>query len=279
MASQPEAGWPEILGGIQANWPRFLLRKSVLAGALFFVALGLIRQRTPPGSGWLLAFIPLYTLALAPTYFTARASALPELAGILLAVAAAALCFPNEAEHKRNRQRSKHAGKRLDPSWLGLVIVLLCLGGIGYNGWRQAPILREQLQRRHDWFGDNNFVYDEVLEDQSKVYGPLHRTSLVGQGNPFNLPGPAPTRLWLDDPRVAARIDLLWQRVDWEDVLEGRTAVEAIVLSNPMTSRQERFLAAALSGSDIWVQAESWGSGPVYVKRKTPPDQQSSGVE
>ncbi len=264
VQGEPEAAWPEVYGNIAANWLKFLSRKSIPIGAVLFIAIGLIRRRTPPGSGWLLAFIPLYTLALSATYFTERASALPELCGLLLALAAASLCFPSEAEHKRNRLRTKHAGKRIDPALVGGLLCLLLLAGLGYNAWRETAILRLQGQQHRERLSANRAALELAGGDRSKLFSVVHRSSLESRNNPWNLPGPVLSRLWLDDPRVARRIDKLLPRYDWGDVLMGKAPVSVVLLSEDDTSKASRFLIKALEDSNRWTEQPPVGHSRIW---------------
>lgn len=265
-ARAQEAGWPEIYGNVSANWLHFLTRKSIPIGALLFIAIGLIRRRTPAGSGWLLACIPLYTLALSATYFTQRASALPEICGLLLAVAAAALCFPSEAEHKRNRLRTRHAGKRVDPALVGGLLSLLLLAGLGYNLWRELPILSTQSALHREILTANRSALALAGGDRSRLFSTVHRSSLDASGNRFNLPAPALSRLWLDDPRIAPRIDALLPRYDWGEVLLGKTPTEVIILSADDTSRASRFMLQALRRHPLWVEQPAVGHSQIWLK-------------
>ena len=85
LANADEFSFAMVAANIRAGLPKYLTRKAVLAGLILWI-LAALSGRYPPRSHWLVLFILGYTLAVSATYFTPRASALPELVGILLAV-------------------------------------------------------------------------------------------------------------------------------------------------------------------------------------------------
>ncbi|MCC7477121.1 hypothetical protein IT575_01575 [bacterium] len=264
LASEPAAGVQEILGNVLANWPRFLTRKAVPAGIVLFIIMGLIRRRSPPGSAWLLAFIPLYTLALSATYFTERASALPELCGLLLATAAASLAFPSLSEHKRNRLRTKHAGTRVDPALVGGLLSLLLLAGLGWNIWRELPILRAQAAQRREIIAAGEAALKLAGGERGKVLAMPHRSALSAAGMPYNIPAPSFTRMWLDDPRLAPRFDALLPRYDWNSVLLGKGETSAVLLSEDDPSGANQFMIEALEKSSRWTEQPRVGNSRIW---------------
>jgi hypothetical protein len=250
---------------VKANYVEFLTRKSILIGAGAWLLVLLIFQRLASGSYWLWLLIAGYVLAISPTYFTPRASALPELCGVLLLAAALAASAAWGGAGKR--RGAKASGGGLDPAIAGVLIFVLCLLGVGYNAWREAGVVRQWRERGTALAAANKAALDATAGKRKELWGPLDLTAWPGTA-PSDLPGATSSRMWLDDPALAPLIDTLIPRYSADEVLRGETPLRAILLW-PDLSESDAKLADTLRESWIWREefvdvqgARLWSRGP-----------------
>jgi len=253
----------------QANWLEFLTRKAVLLGAAAWLLILLIRRRMAWESAWLLPFIALYTLAVSVTYFTPRASALTEAAGLMLLAAALGSAFAPFAADlpSHRRRRGYRQANVVDPAILGGIAVLLLLGGIGYNAWRERTIVLDWRQRGTKLTQLSREALSLAGGDRRKVCGAM---GLVGWPvtPPSNLPSATYSRFWLDDPAISPAFDSLIPRYSPTELLTGRTPVQVIVLIEEVGGRPEQQLLAALPTDASWREVPSPVPGArIWVRR------------
>jgi hypothetical protein len=247
----PAADLRMVLDGIVANFPSYISRKSIIAGAALWL-LGLIfRRREAPGALWLPIFIIGYTLAISPTYYITRASVLPEAAGVMLAAAGIAVLFFPPEDKKRRRK----PGPRLDPAIAGALLSMAALAGLGYNAWRERPILAEHYPRIRLYWEVNKRALELVGGDRRHLYGVIHSSGIYGT-NRFNLPAVTWSRLWMDDPAVAPMVGPYLPREDAQDVLAGRSAVTAILIWKSYHSPVSEQLSRDLPHNPLWQRVE-----------------------
>ncbi|MDQ3022984.1 MAG: hypothetical protein M3R04_01170 [bacterium] len=246
----PQANGGMVVEGIIANWPNYLTRKSIIAGAALWLFAWLIRRRETPGAIWLLLFIAGYTLAISPTYYITRASVLPEAAGIMLGVAGiSALLFPSEAKALRRKQI------RIDPMLAGAAVCLLAVAGLGYNVWREVPIMQLHYAHARLYREVNAEALKLVGGSRRYLYGVVHSTGIYGSGK-FNLPGTTWSRLWMDDPAVAPLVDPYLPKQGYKEVLAGKSNATAIVIWRTDVSRPSIELESALRRSEVWEEVD-----------------------
>jgi hypothetical protein len=248
LATWPQADARMIGAGIAANWPSYITRKAIIGGALLWLLGWAIRRREQPGALWLLLFILGYTLAISPTYYISRASALPEAAGMMLAAAGLGTLFftPTQGQGRRRKQQFVP-----DPAVSGAVIFLLALAGIAYNGWRELPILAEQRRRAVLVREVNARALEVVGGHRRQLYGAMHYGGVYGSGR-FNLPGTTWSRLWMDDPAVAPLVAPYLPKSALQDVIAGRGSVTAVLIWTSDYSRPSVTAAEALAKSPVW---------------------------
>jgi hypothetical protein len=290
MQTAPPVTPAMLLDAERANLPRFLTRKAVLAGIGLLLLLALVYRRWPPGALPLLLFIPGYCAAVATTYFTPRASALPELCGLVLAAAALHLPFTQREHELRQQMLEKRRlhfkpngpSLALDYAALGTVIALSALLVIGYNCYRVQRDLRSVWQAQ---FRERNAVYDAALQaadgEPTAIWG---RFDLIPPRAhlPWCLPGPSYTRLWMDDPRVAPNVDpylhvsdvtqvsplylpeikvvLLWPKLDAVRASEIRTAL----------SQNKAWLPAVGHNTPAEIWTNGWTTGQFILNTQAP---------
>lgn len=254
----------DILAGVKANWLTFLTRKAVLIGfGLWLLAVAIIR-RTPPGSVLLVAFIWLYTLAVSPTYFTPRASALTELLSLALAASALGILVPWNAGKKPKR---KPAAK-FDPAMAGLVVFVFCIAGITYNLWREQHFVSAWKQRRHDVLVvDRETQAKTYRHSPNEIYGSIDWNGW-SRDFPYNLPGATYSRYWMDDPLVSPMVEKLIPKFSPESVLDGTAPVDFVVLWPEGGSPLEKELAQKMQDSPLWYEVDSGVAEAKFWLRK-----------
>jgi hypothetical protein len=251
QAPAPDAAM--VLDGIRTNWPQFLLRRAVLAGLLLWV-LGLVLvRREAPGAVWLVAFIAGYTLVVSPTYFTPRASALPEVAAVMLGAGTLSLLFAAPLPKGRRR---KAARPKLDPVLAGSLLTVLALAALGYNVWREVPVLQAQTALRAQVVGANRATLALAEGQRGRIYGPLDFTGIYGTGR-YNLPGATWSRLWMDDPSVTPLIDRHLPRLGPAQALAPAGPIRVIQLWPEHASPTSAALIRTLEGHAQWREVES----------------------
>jgi len=232
LAAHPPAGWTDAWANVAANWPRFMARKAILIGLAVWLLALVVRRRLPQHSHWLVLLILGYTLAVAPTYFTPRASALPELAAVLLlSLSLAALlgtCQDASGESAdAPEEQPEPAG------WIGLarplVIAVLLLAATAWNVWRELPVLAQWHGRHGDLLEANRAALELAGGRREQLLGTIDFTGWP-QGGRYSLPGAAYSRGWLDDPAVAAIAGPAIPRYDAEQVLRGTAPVRVLLL-------------------------------------------------
>lgn len=272
----PRFSWLQAADNIAANYVEFLTRKAVLIGAAAWLLALLIFRRCVPHSAWLLLLIAGYTLAVSPTYFTPRASALPELCGMLLLAAAVSVALPwgqdihRGAGLRAGQRRPAGAAARawMDPALAGMLVFLLCLGGAGYNAWREAPLMREWRARR---------ALIELADTQALELTGGHRGQVYGamdvcgwtQGGKYSLPATSWSRFWLDDPAISPMFDELLPRYAPREVLSGQAPLRVIQLWDERLPARLEALRDELEQSWSWHEVLSdapgirlWQRGP-----------------
>ncbi|MBN2081580.1 hypothetical protein JW859_05150 [bacterium] len=175
-------GWPRLLEHTLKDWYYFLRRPPVVLALALTLALG-FRRRLPAGAALLALWIPAYCLVLSPSYYTARAAALPALAALGLALVLAGLVL---------------SGRR---AWLGVLIasVLLLAGGWRASNYAQA-IYAERVR-----YARYSREIDRVVTEQD-----WHWTAVATNdmriiplsNNPWALPYPYIGTTWFDDPAI-----------------------------------------------------------------------------
>jgi len=264
LANAPAATSADVMEGVRTNWPQFLKRKAVILGILCWLAVLIAFARLPAGSPLMLLFIFGYTLVLSPTYFTPRASALPELVAILLIAASLGVLFASQTgEQKTERDLP-------NPLILAPVLFLLLLCGIGYNCWREAKVIQS-------WRSDHariTAMSAEVRElaggDRLQVLGAIDAT-WTDDGE-WCLPGAVYSRLWLDDPQVAPLVKQLVPRYGDDEIVRGEAPVAAILLWEEHHGRpgrrHELELIERLESSWAWDERIAGESGARVFVRK-----------
>lgn len=248
----------DLIEGVTANWPTFMTRKAVLLGfglLILGVALG---RRWPPGSPLLLAFILLYSLAVSPTYFTPRASALTELLSLVLAASALGMLVPWSTTAKPKREGGVGGGPppKLDPALAGLVVFVFCIAGIAYNLWREHYFIVEWRNRRAEVVAVNTVALELAGGNRKAVYGSIDYNAW-SHDEPYNLPGATYSRYWMDDPLVAPLIEPLVPKYSAESVLLGSTPVDVVVLWPEGGSPLEKEMAQGMESSPTWAEIDS----------------------
>ena len=242
----------DIIAGVAANWPTFLTRKAVLLGFGMLVLVLALTRRWPPGAPLLLAFIVLYTLAVSPTYFTPRASALTELLSLALAASALGMLVPWIAANKPRGEPSP----KLDPALTGLALVVFCISGVSYNLWREHYFIVEWRNRRAEVVAVNNAALGMAGGERRLVYGSMDHNAW-SHDKPYNLPGATYSRYWMDDPLVVPLVEPLIPKYSAANVLSGSAPVNVVVLWPQRGSPLEKELALNLEGSSVWAESES----------------------
>jgi len=246
----------DILDGVKANWPVFVARqvsfpgyqlwlpRPVYALALLFWLIALIAvRRLPPTSILLLLFIGGYTLAVSPTYFTPRASALPEVIALMLLASALSVLIDWRGKGEK--------ALRLDPSLAGLAVFVLLLIGTGYNAWRERVAVFD-LQARAEAMAQANEQALELAGGRvERIYGPMGFTGWPASA-PDNLPGATYSRLWLDDPDVAPMIDRYIPKYDEAEVVNGDAPVSVVLLWPGHNNPREQQMISDLEQSWTW---------------------------
>jgi hypothetical protein len=269
----PRFDWFMAADNAWANWPIFLTRKAVLLGVGAWLLVLLIRRRCAPQAWWLPVFIAGYTLTLSTTYFTPRASALPELCGIMLLAAALSVLLPWQgsgvgnatvarAARLRGRQTSGPSHRptmSFDPALAGLLLFVLLLAGTGYNVWREIPQVRTWRARlallkqadaqalvlaggRHEW-----------------LYGQMDLCGWT-QGR-YSLPGASWSRFWLDDPAIAPLFAELIPRFDINEASQASAPLRAVCLWPEQGQAANAELAEMLTQNWNWREVLSNADG------------------
>jgi hypothetical protein len=266
LASHPPVTYQTVLDGIRANWLYYLTRKAIPLGGAVWLLAALIRRRAAAGSLWLVPFIAGYTLAVSPTYFTARASALPELAGLMLCAAGlGTLLFANGGGPRGRRSRAASRAW-LDPAIIGAALFVLLLAGLAYDGVRQYRTVLEWHEGYRIALAANRRALAAAGGQRLLLFGSMDRCGWPVTAN--NLPGAVYSRWWMDDPAVAPAFAALMPEYSPRDVAEGRTPVRAVLTWIEVDYKLERELAADVAGSPLWREVESGTpKARLYVRR------------
>ncbi|MBN2083564.1 hypothetical protein JW859_15320 [bacterium] len=217
LETAPPVSSRMVAENVARVWPQYLLRRALWLGLAFWLVAILV-GRYPPRSHWLVLFMLGYTLAVAPTYFTPRASALPELAALLLlAQSLAALLAPRRDMPARSLRTA------------GVLFTLMLVCGSGYNLWREVPVVRHWWRLNADVVAANEEALATAGGERLHLFGPMDYTAWPVSGR-YNLPGAAYSRFWLDDPRVAHLVDPYIPRVAADDLVPGNAPVSVILL-------------------------------------------------
>ena len=242
---------PEMISeGIASNFLVFISRRAIIVGAAVCL-LGMIAARSvPAGALVLLAFIIGYALSVSPAYFTPRASALPELCGVLLAASGLSLLI----DWHKKASAPRLVNLRVDPALAGMVVFALLLIGIVYNGWRETALLAQWGRRRtaQHTVSERARQYSGYGDPRS-VYGAVDLCDLSHSG----MPVATHSRLWMDDPDVWPLIYRQVAKYAPEDVALRRTPVNAVILWPGLGNPREEELAALFAGAPNWVEADS----------------------
>lgn len=184
-------GWSRIVAHTAKDWLTFLRRPPVaLALVLVVLSATLLRRGFPRGAGLLGIWLATYCLALSPAYYTARAAALPALAGLAIVLV---LAF-TLAE-----RRLAGLAARLG---LGAIVVLLLAGSVLAGNYARL-IRRERLhyaalsQRVAGELRELHAGWRRVITNDVRVL-PL-------DSDPWGLPFAHTGMFWTDDPLVEAR--------------------------------------------------------------------------
>ena len=232
LGQHPRPDWAAAWANVRANWLRFATRKAILLGLAAWLLALLVRRRPPPHSHWLVLLIVGYTLAVSPTYFTPRASALPELAAVLLlTLSLAALLIarrepPGEPADAPEEQPMPAGGSRL--AW-PLAIAVLLLAATAYNLWREQPILAQWHGRHADLLAASRQALELAGGRREQLLGTIDFSGWP-LGGRYSLPGAAYSRGWLDDPAVARIVEPAIPRYDAEQVVSGTAPVRVLLL-------------------------------------------------
>jgi hypothetical protein len=256
LKSHPPVTYQTILDGIKANWVLFLTRKAILLGGAIWLLAVLAFRRSSAGSLWLVPFIAGYTLAISPTYFMPRASALPELCGLMLCAAGLGTLFNAQEGATRARRGRKAARAWLDPAVTGMVLFLLLLAGIGYNGWRQYKFVLEWRAGCQTALAANKHALAAVGGKRLLLFGALDHCGWPVTTN--SLPGATYSRLWMDDPVLSPALETLIPRYSPEAVASGKTPVRAVLLWPAVDFKLEQELAKrVLEPRSLWREIDS----------------------
>ena len=227
----------------RSTWPQYLLRRALWLGlAVWLVAI--LVGRYPLRSHWLVLFILGYTLAAAPVGFTPQASALAELAALLLIAQALAALLAPRADAPEPSLRT-----------VGVLFTLMLVLGSGYNIWREVPVVQHWWQTHADVLAANEEALATAGGERLHLLGPLDYTAWPVSGRE-NLPGATYSRHWLDDPRAAHVVDPYIPRVEPGELVPGNAPVSVILLwerhaGQPAPSA-ELELIDRLEGSWVW---------------------------
>jgi len=264
--------WLLAWENIKANYVEFLTRKSILIGAGVWLLALIFWQRCAAHSFWLVLLIAGYTLPISAAYFTPRASALPELCGLLLLAAGLSVLLPWGEHQRAGSQRGsggagRGGGRRrgaaqawMDPALAGVLLFILCLAGLGYDGWREWQVPGQwRAERKAVWQADAQAL-ELTGGRREQVYGAMDRCGwTVGK---WSLPAATYSRLWLDDPTIAPLFATLIPRYGTREVLDGQAPVRVIVLWNEGSNELERQLGAELATSWTWREQHTSPTGP-----------------
>ncbi len=258
MKSHPPVTLQTVIDGVLLNWPQFLLRKAVLLGAGVWLLGVLIRRRAAAGSLWLLLFIAGYTLAVSPTYFTPRASALPELAALLLLAGGLGhLVFapPASPRARRNRGGGGGGASWIDPAVAGAGLLILFLAGAGYDGYREYPLALNWRRGYADSVAANRAAYKYVSGNRKLLYGSMDQCGWPV--DPGNLPSAVYSRWWMDDPALSPALQQLIPKYTPQQVLAGQTPVRAVLIWPSVHYPLQELLLRELQTSGNWREVAS----------------------
>src|SRR5690606_7904973 len=101
-------------------------------------------------------FILYYCAITSTAYFVPRASALPELCGLLLAISGLSLIV----NWSGGKDRRRLVNLKLDSALAGMLLCLLLLAGTAYNAWRESALLAEWGRRRASLNRANEIAMD-----------------------------------------------------------------------------------------------------------------------
>jgi hypothetical protein len=198
---------------------------------------------------------------------------------MLLAAAGLSVLLPwGERQHAGSQRTGGSAGRGggrrrgtaqawMDPALAGVLLFLLCLGGLGYDGWREWQVLGQwRAERKAVWQADAQAL-ELTGGRREQVYGAMDRCGwTVGK---WSLPAATYTRLWLDDPAIEPLFATLIPRYGTREVLDGQAPVRVIVLWNEGSNELERQLGTELATSWTWREqlsnapgARLWLRGP-----------------
>lgn len=256
LTSHPPVTFQTVLDGIKANWVFFLTRKAILLGTAVWFLAALVCRRAAPGSLWLVPFIAGYTLAVSPTYFTPRASALPELCGLMLCAAGLGTMLFAGGDARRNKRGRGAAGQWYDPVVASVVLCVALLAGLVYDGWRLYPNVGLWHAVYHNALVANERALAAAGGNRLLLYGTLDPCGWPVTKN--NLPGAVYSRLWMDDPAVSPALTALIPKYTPEAVASGQTPVHAVLTWNEVDYPLERELAQrVLAQEALWREIES----------------------
>lgn len=250
LKSAPPVSGADILAGIRANWPIFLVRKPVLAGLAAWLLALLFFRRWPPGT-LLVPFILLYTLAVSPTYFTPRASALTELAGLALVAAALGMLVQAGMDKPGSPRRL-----RLSPALTGALVFVAALGGLAYNVYREERLVEEWSAQRKAVARVEEYLARTTPGGREAIYGSIDYTGWI-LNPPYNLPGPTYSRYWMDDPQVVWQVAHLLSRTSPSAALDRGQPYSTVVLWRSGVNRIEVQLARRLDADPQWREDSS----------------------
>jgi hypothetical protein len=256
LKSHPPVTFQMVLDGIRANWVFFLTRKAILLGAAVWLLAVLVCRRSAAGSLWLVPFIAGYTLAVSPTYFTPRASALTELCGLMLCAAGLGmLLFENWGATRAKRGHGASRGW-LDPAVTGMVLCALLLAGIGYNAWRLYPLAQQWRRDYSIALAANQRALTAAGGKRLLLFGSMDRCGWPVTDN--NLPGPVYSRWWMDDPAISPALNKLIPKYTPAAVAGGQTPVRAVLTWNEVDYQLERELVQrVVEQGSLWREIES----------------------
>lgn len=256
MQSHPPVTLQTVLDGVRLNWPMFLVRKAVLLGVAVWLLGVTIYRRAALGSFWLVLFIAGYTLAVSPTYFTPRASALPELAGLLLLAAGLGqLLFAPPATGRGKRSRGGTGRAWIDPAAAGAGLLLLCCAGAGYNVYRELELVRSWRSGYQECVTANRAAAKYTAGDRRLLYGSM---DLCGWPvDPGNLPSAVYSRWWMDDPALSPALEKLMPKYSPRQVAAGQTLVRAVLVWPHVRYELQDTLLREVAASGGWEEVAS----------------------
>jgi len=151
------------------------------------------------------------------------------------------------------------------------VLFVLLLGGVGYDGWRLYPLVRQWRSSYVQLLEANRRAYTAIGtgHDRLLIYGSIDRCGWPGSAN--DLPGAVYSRWWMDDPAVSPAMEKLIPKYLPEAVAAGTTPVRAVLSWKEVDFKLERRLEQAMLNSPLWEERDSGiPQARLFVRRGQP---------